>query len=691
MDPDDPIASPPRIRFNGKAITVVPICALPPTSTDLSTSPTFISGIIALLFPYSSTTQTLRLVLAEEDPRRRADKGQLRISFHGRAAREVASRELQIGDKLILGLERGGWFKLKNVKEGRELGWSLKFEGGVTGWVRGEEVKVEGGEEKPKVLEDADEGQSDTGVSPAGSGISGGSQREWKLPTGSMGRRMEYTPAREDARELFDDEELLREMEREEREKAGVEPVRKRPRFSMGRYRVIRGNEEDLPSSESNKGSSVAGDSQWEGSVEALSEHDKIDETPVSRVDIPSPSLPTVSITDSDQQQLHQSQEPPDSPKIKPCGRTLVSPEHGELNFSDYRETSTPAKPDVDFSGSKGHLVHEERLGTSMTEPEAVVSGSQSSGYDSTGNRSRGRSPAVQPSPLRNVQTVGSELPRGMVMQGEQEDGRVKAPSLLPGEAMVEYNDADWEEDTAQGDGEKQGEEDNLLSVPRSTTRVLDDLLTHDTTQSTTQTQSDNMSQSAAFGGFQSGLTTVLSDFPPLSHLTWGHIQDFIGVVCRTKPIERAKRGQRDYFMSMRVVDSSRPLGITVSVFRPRKDALPKVEVGDCVLLRNFKIISQERNLMAISTDTCAYAVWKEFGREKVAVVNGPPVEWGVEEEEYIRRIGRWFQGLDDEVRKDLERWPGKKGKEKAVRRADGVSGKERTGKTGHGETTAIS
>ena len=42
--------------------------------------------------------------------------------------------------------------------------------------------------------------------------------------------------------------------------------------------------------------------------------------------------------------------------------------------------------------------------------------------------------------------------------------------------------------------------------------------------------------------------------------------------------------------MSMRVVDSSRPLGITVSVFRPRKDALPRVEVGDCVLLRNFKV-----------------------------------------------------------------------------------------------------
>jgi len=513
----------------------------------------------------------------------------LRVSFHGKAAREVASRELQIGDKLILGLEGGGWYKLKNVKEGRELGWSLKFERGVMGWVRGEEVKVEGEEARP---EDEDEGKSGRGVSPAGSGISTGSQREWRIPTGSRGKRREYTPARGDARELFDDdEELLKEMEREEKEKEGVEPVRKRPRFSMGRYRVLRGDEEDLPSSESNKGGSVAGDSQRVGSVETLSEHDKMDEMPASRVEISPPSLPTVSVTDSDQQQPHQGHEPPDSPYLKPVdsfGLTLVSPlghrglsssdspptasttgsgqqqphqsqeppdsphlkpvdsfglalvsplEHGGLNFSDYMDTSIPVKPDVDFSGSKGHLVHEEGLSRSRMEPEITVLRPQSAGYDSTGpnslfdspspspdpeNLSRGRSPAVQPSPLRNMQTVGVGLRRVMGMQGEQEGGRNKAPLLLPGKAMTARavasssleednegdNDASRGEDTRQGDGEEQGEEGHLMSVPRSTTRVLDDLLTHGTNQSTTQTQS---SSSAASRGFQSGITTVVS------------------------------------------------------------------------------------------------------------------------------------------------------------------------------------
>ena len=591
MNSDNPSVSPPRT--SNKAITIVPISTLPPTSSDSSTPLTFVSGVIALLFPYSSTTQTLRLVLAEEDPRLRANKGQLRISFHGKAAREVTSRELQIGDKLTLGLEGGGWYKLKNVKEGKELGWSLRFEGGVMGWVRGEEVKVEGEEAKPKVSEDADEGKSGRGVSPAGSVISTGSQREWKIPTGSRSKRREYTPARGDARELFDDEEeLLREMEREEKEKEGVEPVRKRPRFSMGRYRVIRGDEEDLPSSEMNKENSVAGDSQREGSVEALSGNDKMDETPLSRVEV-TPSLPTVSVTDLDQQlhqshepsgllhlkpvdsgdlklvsplghgglnfsdspptvsitgpgqqQPNQSQEPPDSPHLKPVdsfGLAIVSPlEHGGLTFSDYMDTSSSAKSDVDFSGLKGHLVHEERLGISRREPEITLSRPQSAGYDSTGpnslfdslspspdpeNRSRGRSPVVQPSPLRNVQTVGSRLRRGMGMQGEWEDGRNKAPLLLPGRAMTaravgedgtleeKEKDASREGDTAQGGGDEQGEEDYLMSVPRSTTRALNDLLTRGTTQSTTQTQSDNMSPSTASGDFQSGITTIVCTF----------------------------------------------------------------------------------------------------------------------------------------------------------------------------------
>ena len=447
---------------------------------------------------------------------------------------EVAARELQIGDKLILGLKGGGWHKLKNVKEGRELGWSLRFEGGVMGWVRGEEVRVEGEGGKLRVSEGVEEIVSVGGVSPTGSEISTESQREWKIPTGSMGKRREYTPARGDARGLFgDEEELLREMEREEKEmkeetKEGVEPVRKRPRFSMGRYRVIRGGEEDPPPSEANKGSSDAGDSQLEGPIETLSGHDKMDETPDSRVDMPPPSLPTASAIDPDQQQPHRSQEPPDSPELKPVdssGLPLVSPlEHRGLNFPDYMMDNTPAM---------------------RAEPEITVSRPESAGYDSTGpnslfdspspspdpeNRSRGRSPAVQPSPLRNVHTVGGELRRGLGMQSEQEDEGNKVPLLLPGKAvtarpleedafLVEGNegkdDTGREVSTTRGDGDEQGEEDHLMSVPHSTTRISDDVLTRGTTQSTTQTQSGNAPLSVASRGFQSGITTTVSTVCP--------------------------------------------------------------------------------------------------------------------------------------------------------------------------------
>jgi len=40
----------------------------------------------------------------------------------------------------------------------------------------------------------------------------------------------------------------------------------------------------------------------------------------------------------------------------------------------------------------------------------------------------------------------------------------------------------------------------------------------------------------------------------------------------------------------MRLVDSSTPYGIAATALRPYKEALPIVEVGDVVLLREFKV-----------------------------------------------------------------------------------------------------
>lgn len=92
-------------------------------------------------------------------------------------------------------------------------------------------------------------------------------------------------------------------------------------------------------------------------------------------------------------------------------------------------------------------------------------------------------------------------------------------------------------------------------------------------------------------GGFKSGVTTNLSDFPALSSLAWGAVVDIIGVVSLVRPTKRAKAGQKDWYMSMRVVDSSLFTGITATILRPYKEALPVVEVGDVALLRCFKVL----------------------------------------------------------------------------------------------------
>lgn len=62
--------------------------------------------------------------------------------------------------------------------------------------------------------------------------------------------------------------------------------------------------------------------------------------------------------------------------------------------------------------------------------------------------------------------------------------------------------------------------------------------------------------------------------------------------------------------------------------------------------------------MVAYSTDTSAYAVWKKFGSGRPAVVMGPPVEYGDGEESYVEQVGKWFVGLKDDVKEDLATWP---------------------------------
>lgn len=73
-------------------------------------SPTDISGgrhieaAVVLVWPYSSATKELSLLLAERDVSLRKARGQVKVTFHGAVAREVARLKPGIGDKVQLGL-----------------------------------------------------------------------------------------------------------------------------------------------------------------------------------------------------------------------------------------------------------------------------------------------------------------------------------------------------------------------------------------------------------------------------------------------------------------------------------------------------------------------------------------------------------------------------------------------------------
>ncbi|KAI5792803.1 hypothetical protein FPQ18DRAFT_258715 [Pyronema domesticum] len=155
---------------------------------------------------------------------------------------------------------------------------------------------------------------------------------------------------------------------------------------------------------------------------------------------------------------------------------------------------------------------------------------------------------------------------------------------------------------------------------------------------------------------FKSGITTSLSDFPPLAFLTWGATVDIIAIISQHSSIGKAESGPKDFFISLRIVDSSQPNGVVVRVFRPHKAALPNVQVGDVVLLRSFKIQSRGRGFIALSTDNSAWAIWREEGDE--AVCAGPPVEFGDEEEKYVGEIREWYRGLDEKKREEMEQRP---------------------------------
>lgn len=104
----------------------LPIAQLEPS---INSSTSLIRGIVTLVWPYSSLTNSTSVLLVEPDFRLRRNKGQVRITFRGRSAMIVARSGLNSGDRLVLALEGVEWIGDEGATKtpGRGVDWELRF------------------------------------------------------------------------------------------------------------------------------------------------------------------------------------------------------------------------------------------------------------------------------------------------------------------------------------------------------------------------------------------------------------------------------------------------------------------------------------------------------------------------------------------------------------------------------------
>ncbi|KAF3479520.1 uncharacterized protein GIQ15_06496 [Arthroderma uncinatum] len=142
-----------------------------------------------------------------------------------------------------------------------------------------------------------------------------------------------------------------------------------------------------------------------------------------------------------------------------------------------------------------------------------------------------------------------------------------------------------------------------------------------------------------------SGLRTKFSYFCPLSRLLENFNQsvDCISIVVDITPINRATQGAKDYYVCLRLTDKSLGGSTTAAqIFHKTRDALPMPAEGDIILLRNFRVQSLNHKMVLNSTDNSAWAYFSQENEEDVQI-DGAPVEYGSEEQEYAAQLRIWY------------------------------------------------
>lgn len=103
--------------------------AIADLSPSLSDTSRHILANVALVWPYSSSTGTLALLLADPDIRARKSKGQVKVIFRDGSAREVARTQVGIGDTICLALTGCEWEETGETisTPGKKIDWDLQY------------------------------------------------------------------------------------------------------------------------------------------------------------------------------------------------------------------------------------------------------------------------------------------------------------------------------------------------------------------------------------------------------------------------------------------------------------------------------------------------------------------------------------------------------------------------------------
>ncbi|KAL4870270.1 hypothetical protein BDV12DRAFT_63877 [Aspergillus spectabilis] len=108
--------------------TAIPIAQLSPDVDRLQESS--INSAVTLLWPFSSYARSLSVLLAETDFRLRRSNGQVKVTFHGKVAEEVAGTHIGIGDKVYLSLAGSRLVKNDAADQtpGKGVSWDVHFD-----------------------------------------------------------------------------------------------------------------------------------------------------------------------------------------------------------------------------------------------------------------------------------------------------------------------------------------------------------------------------------------------------------------------------------------------------------------------------------------------------------------------------------------------------------------------------------